>query len=51
MRVFGAQYFSYDETTLKAASDLGIEYVLGRGVSDVEANVYQPLEYSTKYIS
>ncbi|NLZ96797.1 MAG: polysaccharide deacetylase family protein [Candidatus Magasanikbacteria bacterium] len=51
MRVFGAQYFSYDETTLKAASDLGIEYVLGRGVSDVEANVYQPLEYSTKIIS
>lgn len=51
MRVFGARYFSYDETTLKAASDLGIDYILGRGVNDVEANIYQPLEYSAKVIS
>lgn len=51
MRVFGSRYFAYDETTLKAASDLGIDYILGRGVNDVEADIYQPLEYSTRVIS
>ncbi len=51
MRVFGSRYFAYDETTLKAASDLGIEYLLGRGVNDVEATIYQPEEYNTKIIS
>ncbi|HOB90054.1 MAG TPA: polysaccharide deacetylase family protein, partial [Candidatus Colwellbacteria bacterium] len=51
MRVFGSRYFAYDETTLKAADALGIEYILGRGVNDVEATVYQPKEYKTKIIS
>ncbi len=51
MRVFGSRYFAYDETTLKAADDLGIEYILGRGVNDVEATIYQPEEYKTKIIS
>jgi hypothetical protein len=51
MRVFGSRYFAYDETTLKAADALGIEYILGRGVNDVEATVYQPEEYKTKVIS
>ena len=51
MRVFGSRYFAYDETTLKAASDLGIDYILGRGVNDVEATIYQAEEYSTKIIS
>lgn len=51
MRVFGSRYFAYDETTLKAAQDLGIEYILGRGVNDVEATIYQPEEYDTKVIS
>lgn len=51
MRVFGSRYFAYDETTLKAAQDLGIEYILGRGVNDVEATIYQPEEYKTKIIS
>lgn len=51
MRVFGSRYFAYDENTLKAANDLGIEYILGRGVNDVEATIYQPEEYKVKIIS
>lgn len=51
MRVFGSRYFAYDENTLKAANDLGIEYILGRGVNDVEAVIYQPEEYAVKVIS
>ncbi|MFA5124632.1 MAG: polysaccharide deacetylase family protein [Patescibacteria group bacterium] len=51
MRVFGSRYFAYDENTLKAANALGIEYILGRGVNDVEAVIYQPIEYKTKIIS
>lgn len=51
MRVFGSRYFAYDETTLKAADALEIEYILGRGVNDVEATVYKPNEYNVKVIS
>ena len=51
MRVFGSRYFAYDETTLKVADALGVEYILGRGTKDVEAVVYQPKEYKAKVIS
>jgi len=51
MRVFGSRYFAYDETTLKAADDLEIDYILGRGVNDVEATIYHPEEYNVKIIS
>ncbi len=51
MRVFSSQYFAYDENTLKAADELGVEYVLARGTSDVEAVVYEPDEYNCKIIS
>jgi len=51
MRVGSSRYFAYDETTLKVADALGIEYILGRGTKDVEAVVYQPKEYKTKVIS
>lgn len=51
MRVFGSRYFAYDENTLKAADALGIDYILGRGVKDVEAVVYQPKEFKVKIIS
>jgi hypothetical protein len=51
MRVFGSRYFAYDENTLKAADELGVEYVLGRGTADVEAIVYVPDEYNCKIIS
>ena len=51
MRVFGSKYFAYDENTLKAADALGIKYILGRGVNDVEATIYQAKEYKTRVIS
>lgn len=51
MRVFGSRYFAYDENTLIAASQLDIDYILGRGVNDVEAVIYQPQEFNTKVIS
>lgn len=51
MRVYSCRYFSYDENTLKAADELGIEYILGRGTKDVEAVIYEPKEYKTKIIS
>ncbi len=51
MRVFGSRYFAYDENTLKAADELGVEYVLARGTSDVEALIYEPDEYDCKIIS
>ena len=51
MRVFGSRYFAYDENTLAAADALGVEYVLARGTSDVEAIIYVPDEYDCKIIS
>lgn len=51
MRVFGSRYFAYDETTLKAADELEIEYILARGTQDVAAVVFDPDEYSAKVIS
>jgi peptidoglycan/xylan/chitin deacetylase (PgdA/CDA1 family) len=51
MRVFSSAYFAYDENTLRAADELGVEYVLARGTSDVEALIYEPDEYDCKIIS
>ncbi|HOA73761.1 MAG TPA: polysaccharide deacetylase family protein [Phycisphaerae bacterium] len=51
MRVFGSKYFAYDANTLAAADALGIQYVLARGTSDVEAIIYDPDEYDCKIIS
>jgi len=51
MRVFGSRYFAYDENTLKAADELGIEYILARGTKGVEAVIYAPEEYDVKVIS
>jgi hypothetical protein len=51
MRVFSSGYFAYDENTLKAADELGVEYVLARGTSDVEAIIYEPDGYDCKIIS
>ena len=51
MRVFGSRYFAYDENTLRAADEAGVEYVLARGTSDVEALIYEPEEYNCKIIS
>jgi len=51
MRVFGSRYFAYDENTLKAADELGVEYIVARGTTDVEALIYEPDEYRCKVIS
>lgn len=51
MRVFSSAYFAYDENTLKAADALGVQYVLARGIGDVEALIYKPDEYNCKIIS
>ncbi len=51
MRVFGSRYFAYDENTLKAADELGVEFIVARGTTDVEALIYEPDEYRCKIIS
>jgi len=51
MRVFGSRYFAYDENTLKAADNLGVEYILARGTAGEKAVVYSPEEYGVKIIS
>jgi glutaredoxin len=51
LRVIGSKYFAYDENTLKVAEDLGIEYVLGRGVTKSRATIFKPEEYNVKIFS
>lgn len=51
MRVFGSRYFAYDNTTLRVADELGVDYVLARGTADVEAVIYEPEEFNVKIIS
>jgi hypothetical protein len=51
MRAFGSRYSAYDENTLKAADEAGVEYILARGTSDVEVLIYDPDEYDCKIIS
>lgn len=51
IRVFGSKYFAYDESTVKAAQELGIEYVLARGTTSAKATIYKPSEYDVKIFS
>ena len=51
MRSFGSRYFAYDETTLKVADELGIEYVFARGTTGARATIYKPIEYNAKIIA
>jgi hypothetical protein len=51
MRSFGSRYFAYDETTLKVADELGIEYVFARGTTGARATIYKPEEYNVKIIA
>ena len=51
MRVFASKYFAYDETTLKVADKLGIEYVLARGTAGAKAVIYKADEYNVRIIS
>ncbi len=51
IRVIGSRYFAYDENTLKAAQDLGFEYVFARGTTGPKATIYKPEEYDVKLFS
>lgn len=51
LRIIGSKYFAYDENTLKVAEELGIEYVLGRGVTKSRATIFKPEEYNVKIFS
>jgi len=51
MRIFGSRYFAYDETTLKVADKLGVEYLLARGTAGARAVIYKAEEYNARIIS
>jgi len=51
MRTFSSAYAAWDENTLKAADALGVQYIFGRGASDVEAIIFKPDEYKCQIIS
>lgn len=51
MRIFGSKYFAYNESTLKIADKLGIEYLFARGTAGPKAVVYKPEEYRAKIVS
>jgi len=51
MRSFSSRYFAYDETTLKVADELGIEYIFARGTTKARATIYKPKEYNVKIIA
>jgi hypothetical protein len=51
LRLFGSKYFAYDENTLRAAENLGIDYVPARGTAGAKAVVYQPKGFKTRLIS
>lgn len=50
MQVFACSYSSYDESTLRAAEELGVPYVLARGTEDVRAIIHRPVEYDVGLI-
>ncbi len=51
LKLFNSRYFAYDENTLKAAEELGIEYVFARGTTGQRATIYKPEEYDVKIFS
>lgn len=51
LRIVSSRYFASDENTVKAAEQLGIPYVLARGVAGTEAIVFKPEEYNVRIIS
>jgi hypothetical protein len=51
MRAFGSRYFAYDENTIKAAEELGIDYIFARGTTGAKATIYKPDEYDVKIFS
>jgi len=50
-RVISSRYMASDETTIKVADELGIEYITARGTTELRTTIYKPEEYNTKIIS
>ncbi len=50
-RIISSRYMASDETTVKIADELGIEYITARGTTELESIVYKPDEYDVKIIS
>lgn len=50
-RVISSRYMASDETTLKVADELGIEYITARGTTELATTIYKPEEYNVKIIS
>lgn len=50
-RIISSRYMASDETTVKIADELGIEYITARGTTELATTVYQPKEYNVKIIS
>lgn len=50
-RIISSRYMASDETTVKVAEALGIEYITARGTTELATTVYKPEEYNVKIIS
>lgn len=50
-RVISSRYMASDETTIKVAEELGIEYITARGTTELKTTIYKPEEYNVKIIS
>lgn len=50
-RAISSRYMASDETTVKVAEELGIEYITARGTTELATTVYKPQEYNVKIIS
>ncbi len=50
-RIISSRYMASDETTVKIADELGIEYITARGTTELATVVYKPQEYNVKIIS
>ncbi|MGI5898276.1 MAG: polysaccharide deacetylase family protein [Candidatus Dojkabacteria bacterium] len=50
-RAISSRYMASDETTIKVADKLGIEYITARGTTELKTTIYKPEEYNVKIIS
>ncbi len=50
-RIISSRYMASDETTVKIANELGIEYITARGTTELATVVYKPQEYDVKIVS
>ena len=51
VRIFGSKYSAYNEDTLRAAEELGIERIFARGAAGAKAVIYKPAEYDVTIVS